>query len=167
MSSTNNTNLRNILVNLDVISRLEKMDKLNTYYQNFIREKPSVITSFSRWFRNDDQLKTCMSLEALVNQCMDSLSKKQFDDNSSIKLIKYLMASRNGIENLRYTYSDNDTTNAMLTLIIETIDEIPNMFKEWYKKVEEEYKHNMLTYTSLHNGHDSDDDRNTLTIEES
>lgn len=140
MSSTNNTKLRNVLVNLDVISKLEKMDKLNTYYQNFSREKPSMLTSLSRWVRSDDQMKTCLALEELINTCISLIRNHEYDENSSVKLVRYLMASRQGLDNLRYTYSDNEITYAMLTLIIETVDDIPKMFKDIYKRVEEEYK---------------------------
>lgn len=151
MSTTNNTSLRNILVNLDVISKVEKMDKLNTYYKNFVREKPGMFTSLARWIRNDDQIKTCNGIEDLINSCMNLLKGTDLNEASTIKLLRYMLSCRIGLENLRHTYIENDTTNAMLTLLIETLDELPKMFPEQCKLIEQKNTDSVIVSISTEN----------------
>lgn len=132
-------NYRNTLVNLGVIGKLEKMDKLNTFYQIFYREKPGILQSFQRWLRDDNQMKTSSAIEDLVNGAITAIENNVYDKTRTLKLYKYLLESENGIVNLRETYKNNDSTDEQLTIIIDTLRELPLTFPTLHREYLSKY----------------------------
>lgn len=137
------SNYRNLLVNLGVIAKLEKMDKLNTMYQIFYREKPSFFTSLSRWYRDDNQDKTMLAVEELINQALLALENENYSSRESVKLFKYVYGCVDGLSNLRMTYKDKDSTYEHITILIETIKELPQTFPSIHQRYLEMYSNPM------------------------
>lgn len=131
-------NLTDILVNLDVIAQVAKMEKLNTFYSKFEREKPSWITPIKRYWRGDYSEKTVNAIDKLVDAAVKSIEKQSYDERTLFKIYKFLMRAVAGLKNLRYTYDDIDSTRSHLSIIIDRLEELPTLFTVFNKRYKDE-----------------------------
>jgi hypothetical protein len=108
------------LVNLKVVARLKRGQKLNTRMHYFQIVDKSIFNSMSffRWLNGESREQTISSLTELVTSCInvDVLKK---DDIPII--VEELIKTSGGLCNLIFTYSDDSTVESSLTLIIEQI----------------------------------------------
>lgn len=125
------------LVNLKVVARLKRGQKLNTRMHYFQIVDKSIFNSMSffRWLNGESREQTISSLTELVTSCInvDVLKK---DDIPII--VEELIKTSGGLCNLIFTYSDDSTVESSLTLIIEQI----GRFAEKYgsEKDKQEFK---------------------------
>lgn len=122
------------MVNLGVVSKLEKMDKLNVMYQIFYREQPGLFTYLSRRWRQDSPDKTMCAVEELIDQAMVTLENNNFPLKQSVKLFKYLYESENGLVNLRSTYKEKDDIDERATILIEIVRDLPTTFPTLFEE---------------------------------
>lgn len=108
------------LVNLKVVARLKRGQKINTRMHYFQIVDKSVLNSMAifRWFNGESREQTISSLTELINSCINTDILKK--DDIPI-LIEELIKTSGGLCNLIFTYSDDSTVESSLTLLIEHI----------------------------------------------
>jgi hypothetical protein len=104
-----------LVVNLKVLKKLEKHQKLNTHGVFLNVEAKSIIPEFiRRWRRGDDRNITLQQINATVATSIELIPRHAM-------LKKYLAEVVPGLENLKETYSTCSQTCARLDAIIDTI----------------------------------------------
>ena len=83
-------------------------------------ESPSLVPEFlRRWNRQDNRTETLKKINTIVNTAIELMNKT---DLFNIK--DYLMSARDGINNLKETYSTCCQTCARLDIILDKINSI-------------------------------------------
>jgi hypothetical protein len=109
-----------IIINLKILKNLEKNQKLITRGAYINVESSSLIPEFiRRWNRQDNRTETLKKINTIVNAAIELMNKT---DEFNIK--NYLMESREGINNLKETYSTCCQTCARLDVILDKINNI-------------------------------------------
>ena len=109
------------IINLKVVSKLKRGEKLNTRYYRFTIESIAMFSPqfFFRWVNGESRDQTIDALDSLISSCVmqsGSLEKPELDE-----LISQLMLASQGIQNLAQTYKDDPTTCAGIEMILEKI----------------------------------------------
>lgn len=105
-----------IIINLTVISNLEKHKKLITTDKFLNTENENIIPEcFRRWFRGDNRDEAIKKIDSCVKKAI-----MVCDTRNEIK--DYLARAKKGLYNLIETYSRCDQTKARLETIIFNID---------------------------------------------
>ena len=109
-----------IIINLKILQKLEKNQKLITRGSYLNVESPSLIPEFiRRWNRQDNRTETIKRINNIVNAAIDNLDK-----NETFNIKEYLIGSKEGIQNLKETYSTCSQTCARIDIIIDKINNI-------------------------------------------
>lgn len=127
----------NMLINLEVISGLEKMDKLNTFYNVFQREKPGVLTTMKRWIRDDSKDRTVNAIHRLVRDSIIAIKEKKYNDIQLYDLYRYTVKAKRGLQNLLSTYNEYDAVTAHITIIINEIEKLEDKYREIWPLAEQ------------------------------
>jgi predicted transglutaminase-like cysteine proteinase len=107
-----------IIINLKILQKLEKNQKLITRGAYLNVEAPSLIPEFiRRWNRQDNRAETLKKINTIVNAAIEIMNKT---DAFNIK--DYLISARDGITNLKETYSTCCQTCARLDIILDKIN---------------------------------------------
>jgi hypothetical protein len=107
-----------IVVNLKILEKIEKYQKLNTQDKFLNIETKSIVPeAIRRWRRGDDRNNAILQIQASVTNGVDLMTQHP-------ALKKYLSNSVQGIENLKITYSGCSQTCARLDTIIDKIREV-------------------------------------------
>lgn len=124
-------------INLKVISKLEKGQKLNCKNELFTIENPGLFNyqAVLRWFREDSRKTTFNSLSELIKECLHDIEKESFGKDNTKKLIVELILSVNGLKNLMNTYESDVTFQASMELLIDSIDIVKMKYEEENEKV--------------------------------
>lgn len=114
-----NPEINEIIVNLNILSKLEKNRKLITkqQYLNIDTSKTKITEAFSRWWREEGRDDTLKKIDWLVLK-----SEQYLKSNPEIE--DYLKNAISGLENLKQTYSNCTQTQARLDVIIDKINKI-------------------------------------------
>ena len=122
---SNNT-FAELLSNLKFLSKIKKDQKINVR-DMFIQEN-NWTTSLSRTvYKVDNRKNTLHFIQNLITTSFSTCKSLISSDNKSDytmaqSLLKGLLNSRNGIENLKYTYKDDIHFACILDTIIENIN---------------------------------------------
>ena len=122
---SNNT-FAELLSNLKFLSKIKKDQKINVR-DMFIQEN-NWTTSISRTvYKVDNRKNTLHFIQNLIttsfSTCKSLINSDIKSDNTMAQsLLKGLLNSRNGIENLKYTYKDDIHFACILDTIIENIN---------------------------------------------
>lgn len=109
-----------IIINLKILQKLEKNQKLITRGSYLNVESPSLIPEFiRRWNRQDNRTETIKRINNIVNAAIDNLDK-----NETFNIKEYLIGSKEGIQNLKETYSTCSQTCARIDIIIDKINTV-------------------------------------------
>ena len=113
-----------VVINLKLLQRVGKHQKLNTrdIYLN-IESRSIIPESIRRWRRGDDRHQTIHHINQTVATAIELITQH---DN----LIGYLSSAKAGIDNLKETYADCSQTCARLEAITDTIDQALNQAGE-------------------------------------
>ena len=104
-----------IVVNLKVLAKIGKQQKLVTRDAFFNIEARSVVPEFiRRWKRGDDRNSTLVKINQVVK-----LAFRYLPEHPEIK--PYMLASVQGLENLKETYSICSQTCARLDAVIDKL----------------------------------------------
>jgi len=107
------------IINLKILQKLEKNQKLITRGDYLNIEPPSLIPEFiRRWNRQDNRHETLKKINTIVNTAIDLINKNE--DTYNIK--NYLDGSKEGINNLKETYSTCSQTCARIDIILDKIN---------------------------------------------
>lgn len=105
-----------IIINLTIISQVEKGHRLMTRGSYLNIEPRSIIPeSFRRWNRQDNRNETLKRLNNVVNHAILILPTNGFHVKN------YLEKSKQGIINLKETYSTCNQTCARLDILLDKI----------------------------------------------
>lgn len=108
------------VVNLMVVARIKKGERLNTTLHHYSIVPSGFIQSVTRFVSGESRSQTISSLTQLVNSCMN---RKALKDESEVNsLINLLLDTEKGICNLIYTYNKDITTVSALTLVLNNIE---------------------------------------------
>lgn len=135
---SNNT-FAELLSNLKFLSKIKKDQKINVR-DMFIQEN-NWTTSLSRTvYKVDNRKNTLHFIQNLITTSFSTCKSLINSDNKSEytmaqSLLKGILNSRNGIENLKYTYKDDIHFACILDTIIENINvqitEFNDIHLEW------------------------------------
>lgn len=111
------------VINLKVVAKLKRGQKLNTRLQQYtIEPTPGTISAFTsgvvRWFGGESRLQTVQSLDNLVTSC---IRRANLTVDEVQCLVKQMYETSLGVDNLMTTYKDDDTTVSGLELIQQKI----------------------------------------------
>jgi hypothetical protein len=111
------------VINLKVVAKLKRGQKLNTRLQQYtIEPTPGTISAFTsgvvRWFGGESRLQTVQSLDNLVTSC---IRRTNLTADELQCLVKQMYETSLGVDNLMTTYKDDDTTVSGLELIQQKI----------------------------------------------
>ncbi len=107
------------IINLKILQKLEKNQKLITRGAYLNIEPPSLIREcIRRWNRQDNRHETLKKINTIVNTALDLINKNE--DTYNIK--NYLDGSKEGINNLKETYSTCSQTCARIDIILDKIN---------------------------------------------
>lgn len=112
------------VVNLMVVARLQRGQKLNTRQHKFSIVDASSTWflsrgSFERAFKGESREQTMVSLDELVGA---SLRGEMPDDGERSAFVELLLRVERGLCNLVMTYSGDVTTVACLSLLLDNIE---------------------------------------------
>lgn len=111
------------VINLKVVAKLKRGQKLNTRLQQYtIEPTPGTISAVSsaviRWFGGESRMQTVQSLDNLVTSC---IKRSLLNTEETYSLVEQMYQTSLGVDNLIYTYKDDETTVSGLELIQQKI----------------------------------------------
>jgi hypothetical protein len=110
--------IEEIIINLKILSQLDKNQKLITRGSYINIEGPSLIPEFiRRWNRQENRSETLKKINSIINSAIELIDK---DNKYDVK--QYIIDSKNGIQNLKETYSTCSQTCARLDIILDKIN---------------------------------------------
>ena len=110
--------IEEIIINLKILSQLDKNQKLITRGAYINIEGPSLIPEFvRRWNRQENRSETLKKINSIINAAIELIDK---DNKYDVK--QYIIDSKNGIQNLKETYSTCSQTCARLDIILDKIN---------------------------------------------
>jgi hypothetical protein len=111
--------IEEIVINLKILSQLDKNQKLITRGSYINIEGPSLIPEFiRRWNRQENRAETIKKINTIINSAIDLIDNT--DNKYDIK--QYIIDSKLGIQNLKETYSTCSQTCARLDIILDKIN---------------------------------------------
>ena len=111
--------IEEIVINLKILSQLDKNQKLVTRGAYINIEGPSLIPEFiRRWNRQENRAETIKKINNIINFAIDIIDNT--DNKYDIK--QYIIDSKLGIQNLKETYSTCSQTCARLDVILDKIN---------------------------------------------
>ena len=113
------------LVNLKVVARLKRGQKLNTRMHYFQIVDKSIFNTMSifRWINGESREQTISSLTELVKSC---INKDVLSSEDTLIVVEEVIKTSQGLCNLVFTYSDDSTVESSLILILEDIERFVN-----------------------------------------
>jgi hypothetical protein len=109
--------LEETIINLRVLNKLDKNQKLITRGAYLNIETKSLVPEFvRRWNRQDNRFETIKKINAVVNSAISNLETDKFD------MKQYIQDAKIGIENLKETYATCTQTCARLDIILDKIN---------------------------------------------
>lgn len=143
----------NILINLNIISKIAPKDKIYVTEEGYISiDNSTIIQGVVRFLYNNSRSKSISNLSNFFSnvfetidsicdiQLCDSKSRDKEVNNYSITgentLLSYIRKSVPGIENLKQTYSNDVVITSKLDIIIDNIQRYSSKLE---RKIEELY----------------------------
>lgn len=123
--------IEDVISKLKFIGKLQEGDKINTT-QLYV-QKPTYATSLARTLSYENRSETYNFIKDVINQAFDivfsfSQSTKKFERNICFNIIDDLLQAKNGLENLKLTYTEDvmyvsqiDTMNSLIDAKIEEL----------------------------------------------
>lgn len=135
------TNKDNIILNLKILSNIEKLDKISINSDSITIDPPHILQSFYRTYNGDSRTNTIKMIDTIIkdvfdftNDLLETQSLPWWNNNttSEIKfkndiisvfqeLILHLNNSINGLQNLKLTYINDIAICSNIDLIISKI----------------------------------------------
>jgi hypothetical protein len=113
-----NTQDRETLIKLKLISSIKISEKISTHY--LVVQADSYHTKISRWLYGENKGNTVIFCRNTIIQSL-ALLRANKDEDVKKNIIKDLMLSQQGLENLQETYSDSVRVVSELAQIKEVI----------------------------------------------
>jgi hypothetical protein len=128
-----NPDLDEVIINLKVITSLQINTKLSTSGVFLNIEKQGYIPErFLRWYRNDSRDEAIKKIDRIVQKSLCFIKSNDIDAKD---ITHYLLKSKNGLMNLKETYSNCIQTTARLDTIIDKITSLEEKYNEQKSKI--------------------------------
>lgn len=128
-----------LLINLKIISKIQKNGRITRSYDGIISlENEIFYQSIKRFFSNDSRRQATFEINSVVNEAIDMLrhilnskytNKNYCQTDEYIKnceninlILIELEAAKTGIENLKFTYQNDQNTSSQIDIIILKIN---------------------------------------------
>ena len=112
--------LNELLTKLTVISLIEKDYKLNVSNLSFVAST-SWSGSVSRYLYGESRKNLMTMLNNVIQDTIHAIA--DYENTEFVKLIvNHLLASRDGIVNIKYTYEKDPNIQAQIEVLLENID---------------------------------------------
>lgn len=122
VSETGNDDLKNKVINMKVISKLQPHVRLDTSSKLFKIYVPTAYMPVwvQRWWAVHNR-KTDIARVTLLYEEVFKVAEKGVEDDDKVLLMSALKESINGLNNLKTTYEEDITCAASIEYIIERI----------------------------------------------
>ena len=130
-----------IILNLKILSNMEKLDKISTNSENIIIDPPHLLQSLYRTYNGDSRTSTINKIDTIIkevfdftNDLLETQSLPWWNNNSTTEikfkndiisifqeLIIHLNNSIGGLQNLKLTYINDVSICSNIDLIISKI----------------------------------------------
>ena len=120
--------VNNIIVELKIISKIKKGEKLNINSKSIVHSD-SWVGSFNRSFTGESRNLLILHLERVINdtyQIIDDINDKDLLEN----VYKNLNLAKGGIQNLLETYKDDINITCKISVIIENVEKILKKYND-------------------------------------
>jgi hypothetical protein len=122
-----------LLINLKILSKIQKNGRITRSYSGIISlETDSFYKSLKRFISNDSRRQAVFEINSVITETIDVLTNitnskymNKANTDEYIKscenltlLLTELEAAKTGIENLKFTYQDDQNTASQLDIII-------------------------------------------------
>jgi hypothetical protein len=138
-TETTQYDINNILLNLKIIARIQKYNKLYTNCDDNtlqIDDTGTLLQGIYRWYNNENRFKTLNTIENIITEIFHIIkqildNKLVVDDNNILtynksNLLQHihheLTNSLKGLENLKCTYTSDKIIESRIDLIISKIE---------------------------------------------
>jgi hypothetical protein len=112
--------LSELLTKLNVLALIEKEYKLNVNSMSFVKSM-SWYGSFTRYFGGESRRNLMSMLNLVLQQTIQAIQDYQGTEFCKL-VVNHLASAREGIVNLKGTYSDDPHTISQLEILLENID---------------------------------------------
>ena len=112
-----------IIINLKILEKLDKNQKLITRGSYLNIETRSVVPEFiRRWNRQDNRHETIKKINSVINFAIAYIKENPHPDQTTYDVKLYLENAKTGISNLKETYSICTQTCSRLDVLIDKIN---------------------------------------------
>jgi hypothetical protein len=129
----------NLLINLKILSKIQKNGRIARSFDGIIGlETDAYYQSFKRFVSSDSRKQAVFEINSIISECINVLNgilnskymSKTYCQSDEFRknceelelLISTLELARNGIENLKFTYQNDQNTVSQLDVIILKIN---------------------------------------------
>jgi phosphoglycerate-specific signal transduction histidine kinase len=151
-----------LLINLKIISKIQKNGRITRSYDGIISlENEIFYQSIKRFFSNDSRRQATFEINSVINEAVDMLRhilnskymhKNFYHTDEYIKncenislLLTELEAAKTGIENLKFTYQNDQNTSSQIDIIILKINTNIRDFSQKLQYFQSKCKYNYTT----------------------
>lgn len=116
-------NIKEILINLEYLSKLEQGKKPNMSDQTFVNAYgfSSFYGAFVRFMKSEGRKNMMIQINSIVDQALDALVKYKDADYYGL-LVEKLLSAKEGLLNLSKTYYKYPRTVSDITICIDNIN---------------------------------------------
>lgn len=128
-----------LLINLKIISKIQKNGRITRSYDGIISLENDVFyQSIKRFISSDSRKQAVFEINSVITECIDSLHNilnskymnKNFSQSDEYSkncesislLLKEMDSARGGIENLKFTYQNDQNITSQIDIIILKIN---------------------------------------------
>lgn len=111
------------IYNLKILSELKNGDKMYIEKDNLVIDNRFLL-SFSRFFGGDNRILICNYIDKLLKDVQNLIKNIKSDKEKSKYLFCDLCKATTGINALKQTYSDDQSTISKLNIFIRNIESI-------------------------------------------
>ena len=158
-----------LLINLKIISKIQKNGRITRSYDGIISlENETFYQSIKRFFSNDSRKQATFEINSVINEAINMLqhilnskymNKNFCQSDEYIKncentdlILKELELARSGIENLKFTYQNDQNTSSQIDILILKINtalkDFTNKLHYFQSFTLIPYENNYTNYTS-------------------
>ncbi len=113
-------NQEEVISRLKFIGRIEKDEKINTRHVN--RQPDSLFTRISRTLIYPDNRNNTLKFSRdVINRTFEIIQVKKIENDNIKGLVKDLEQAKNGLLNLKHTYSDDTKFGCDIEVLVEQI----------------------------------------------
>ena len=121
--------VQKVLVDLKIVSLVQSKGRLRMVHDALAVETPSLLTPIKRYLYNDNRHAVCQRIKQRLVELETLLSQRHIEDPWIIEEVaKMLEPLKQGINNLKETYSQDSQVCVHLDLITSRINNLAKIY---------------------------------------